>query len=78
MEKVIDYYSQSRQMGDLLQAENVSIRKDFSVAEREKLQKKLEEYMKSRKNEILKIDLKKFILVIKGVDEASYLYQYVK
>lgn len=56
MEKVIDYYSQSRQMGDLLQAENVSIRKDFSVAEREKLQKKLEEYMKSRKNEILKID----------------------
>ena len=78
MEKVIDYYSQSRQMGDLLQAENVSIRKDFSVAEREKLQKKLEEYMKSRKNEILKIDLKKFNLVIKGVDEASYLYQYVK
>ena len=78
MEKVIDYYSQSRQMGDLLQAENVSIRKDFSVAEREKLQKKLEEYMKTRKNEILKIDLKKFILVIKGVDEASYLYQYVK
>ena len=78
MENVIDYYSQSRQMGDLLQAENVSIRKDFSVAEREKLQKKLEEYMKSRKNEILKIDLKKFILVIKGVDEASYLYQYVK
>lgn len=78
MEKVIDYYSQSRQMGDLLQAENVSIRKDFSVAEREKLQKKLEEYMKSRKNENLKIDLKKFILVIKGVDEASYLYQYVK
>lgn len=78
MEKVIDYYSQSRQMGDLLQAENVSIRKDFSVAEREKLQKKLEEYMKSGKNEILKIDLKKFILVIKGVDEASYLYQYVK
>ena len=32
MEKVIDYYSQSRQMGDLLQAENVSIRKDFSVS----------------------------------------------
>jgi len=76
MKPTIDYYNQNEQMGDLLISNGVSIKKDFSDEEREKLKNELEAYM-SGSGELITIDLKKFNLVIKGADEASNLYQYI-
>lgn len=79
MKKVVDYFFSPYQMGDLLQSENVSIRNDFSDAEQENLRKYLEEYMSgSYENKSIQIDLKKFCLILRGADEADYLYEYVK
>lgn len=76
---IIDYNYSTLQMGDLIASEGVSIKKDFSEAEREQLAKCLEDYMSSEHAmDEFKIDLKKFYLVIKGPDEASHLYQYFK
>lgn len=78
MGDVINYFYSEKQMGDLLKSMNVSIKDDFSDEEREKLRKYLESYMTSNAcHKSVKIDLKKFYLVIRGADEASYLYQYL-
>lgn len=77
MKPTIDYYYQNKSMGELLTSMGVSFGNDFSDEEREKLQKELERYMSSDGESKITIDLKKFNLVIKGADEAGYLYRYV-
>lgn len=77
MKQTIDYVQSEMQMGDLLETMEVSIKNDFSVKERMQLKKSLEDYMSGKADKSLTIDLKKFLLVVKGSDEASYLYQYV-
>ncbi len=78
MKQTIEYYNQNKQMGDLLISMGVSIRDDFSNKELNDLRMMLEEYMSGDSKSKITIDLKKFNLVIKGADEASCLYQYVK
>ena len=73
----IDYARNPNQMGDLLIVKGVNIKHDFTVEERAILRKKLERYMKHESDQFLEINLKKFILLIKGSDEASYLHQYL-
>jgi len=78
MKKVVNYHSFEKSMGELLIAMNVSLDKDFSEAERNKLKTHLESYMKrigSNGSEPLSLDMKGFYLKIQGVDEASYLLQ---
>lgn len=78
MRAVVDYSESEFQMGDLLEIMGVSLQNDFSDKERARLRKTLEEYMRGNRSEqAILIDLKKFVLKIKGADEASYLYQYV-
>jgi hypothetical protein len=77
MKPTIDYYSQDQQMGDLLSLRNVFIKSDFSYKERESLRKQLENYMMHYSEHRIEIDLKKFILQLKGVDEVGYLLRYV-
>ncbi|KAF5053701.1 hypothetical protein DSECCO2_395710 [anaerobic digester metagenome] len=77
MKPTIDYFSQDQQMGDLLASMNVFIGIDFTFKERETLRKQLENYMMHFSENILEIDMKKFILKLKGVDEVGYLLRYV-
>lgn len=77
MKPTINYYYQDKQMGDLLNSMGVSIQNDFSDKELEKLKNDLEHYMSGSGESEMTIDLKKFYLVIKGADEAGYLYRYV-
>lgn len=75
----VDYLNSMYQMGELLEAMGVAIEEDFSEVERMDLAKYLEDYMSGKVGfEKIKIDMKKFFLIIKGADEAGYLYQYVK
>lgn len=77
MKPTIDYYSQDQQMGDLLSLMNVSIENDFSDKEQESLWIQLENYMIRCSEKMIEIDMKKFILQLKGVDEVGYLLSYV-
>ena len=77
MKKIINYGHSDLQMGDLLKENGVNISKDFSAFEKKILANTLERYMTSGCADLLKLDLKSFYLLIKGADEASYLYQYV-
>ncbi len=64
---IIDYYPQNFSMSEL-----VPTRK---VPEREKLLKKLEDYLRHGGREKLTIDIGgNRLLIIKGVDEAGSLY----
>lgn len=78
MKQIVDYSKSLLQMEDLLIENDVSIKEDFTLEEREALKKQLEKYMSSQCNNELQIDLKKISLIVKGADEASYLYEYVK
>ena len=78
MKERINYIQSDKQMGDLLESMNVSIKRDFSMEERLQLQKYLEDYMTKNRCDEIAIDLKTFYLVVKGTDEVSYLYQYVR
>ena len=78
MKPTIDYNNNSLQMRDLLREMGVSFRKDFTTKEQEALRKQLINYMKKPGEGGIKIDLKKFFLVLNGPDEAGYLYEYVK
>lgn len=78
MKERVDYHSIEQSMGELLCSMNVSLEKDFSHSERNKLKQHLESYMKrvgSHGSEPLSLDMKRFYLEIQGSDEASYLLQ---
>ena len=78
MKPVIDYANTDLQMGDLLLSMGIFIRSDISLWRRKRLIKRLERYMSG--NECckeIKLNMGKFFLVIKGSDEASYLYRYL-
>lgn len=77
MKEIVDYAKSEKQMGDLLTSMGVSIEKDFSDEERRKLRRYLEQYMSSDACHPIQLDMKKFVLIICGADEASYLYQYI-
>lgn len=80
IEKIsIDYIDSPYPMGELLEVMGVSIKEDFSTVERKKLATYLADYMSGKcGSDQVSIDMKKFFLIIKGADEASYLYQYFK
>ena len=73
----IEYATSAWGMGDLLMKNGVSLKEDFTERERKRLRKKLEKYMIRADGKKLHINLKIFILIIQGEDEASYLYQYL-
>ncbi len=73
----IEYATSVWGMGDLLMKNGVSLKEDFTERERERLRKNLEKYMIRADGKKLYINLKKFVLIIQGEDEASYLYQYL-
>lgn len=78
MKERVDYHSFGKSMGELLYSLNVSLEKDFSHSERNKLKQHLESYMKRVGNQgcdPLSLDMKDFYLEIQGADEASYLLQ---
>lgn len=77
MKENIDYSQSEKQMGDLLTSMGVSIKADFSDEERKDLRRYLEQYMSSDACHPIQLDMKKFVLIICGADEASYLYQYI-
>lgn len=78
MKPVIDYANTNLQMGDLLLTTGISFSNDIPMWRRKILIKQLERYMSGNEccNES-KLNMGKFFLVIKGSDEASYLYQYL-
>ena len=77
MKPTVSYVDSEFQMGDLLTHYRVPF-EEFTDDELESLRDKLMDYMScSHNNEELKIDLKSIYLVIKGADEASYLFQYL-
>ncbi|HCW74725.1 MAG TPA: hypothetical protein DHM90_14140 [Clostridiaceae bacterium] len=75
----VNYYSSPYQIGDLIEKMGLKIKEDFSEFERKELKKHLEGYMRGEyESDEIKIDMKKFFLIIKGADEASYLYHYLR
>ena len=74
--KKMDYYYQNLQMGDLLESQGVCFG-NFTNYEVRKLRKKLENYLSSGSEEQIEVNLKTFILVIMGADEAALLLNYI-
>lgn len=72
----IDYGTSSMQMGDLLRSQGVSPKQDFSERQRRKIREKLLRYLATNGDKPVRIKLKKFVLQLKGWDEAGYLLQY--
>lgn len=78
MKPEIDYRKSDLQMGDLLLSMGVHLGEGMPRWRREKLKKRLERYMSGNKcNNQIGLDMGTFILIIQGVDEAGYLYQYI-
>lgn len=73
MKEKIDYFESNLDMAGLINSKNVSLCDDFTSDERQDLKRRLEEYMQSHSKEMLIVDMKKFYLQIKGVDEAGHL-----
>ena len=74
---VVIYSLSELQMGDILLFHDVDFKRDFSLSEIIFLQATIERYMSLGINDILYINLKKFVLGLRGADEAGHLYFYL-